>query len=131
MSTEAAAIPMPTHHCGTIGSGAMGAPTFHYNVLVNPITHEIHGFGSITQAVAPPHNMLHVNITSGRVNGLGIIPYSLLITMQGTVSNPPSMLVSPFTAHMMVDMHWNGIGGFEYLGHHIENVKAVSGPCLL
>lgn len=114
---------------GTIGNvGTPGAPIASFSLVVVPSQHSVSGTVVITQAIPGPDSHIVVSVT-GRIYAAGIEPYTQLVSLKGQyVQTFPAPAIgaflADFDAHLAVNADWNGLGGFSYYQHHIENVPA-------
>jgi Domain of unknown function (DUF1842)/Domain of unknown function (DUF1843) len=106
---------------GTAGYiGTPGAPILHFDLLVHSNTGSVSGLAQITQAVAPPNNLIEINNVTGTVRELvfgGTV--TLVVALQGTYfkPGPPGtnfIILENFAAHFSVDPQWDGAGSFDY-----------------
>lgn len=116
---------------GTIGNvGMPGAPIAHFNLVVVPSEHSVSGTVIITQAIQGSNSNITVNVT-GKIYAAGLGQYTQLVSMSGQYVQtvpPPAIgaFLADFNAHMAIDNSWNGVGGFSYWQHDIENVPVKS-----
>ncbi|MBF4470183.1 DUF1842 domain-containing protein [Flavobacterium sp. HJJ] len=118
---------------GTIGNvGTPGAPIATFSLVVVPSQHTVTGTVIITQAVSGPDSHIVVQV-KGKIYAAGLGKYTQLVSLQGQYvhSVPPPAIgsfLAEFNAHLAIDNAWNGVGGFSYWRHTIENVpvKAVN-----
>ncbi|KUJ63639.1 hypothetical protein AR687_00180 [Flavobacteriaceae bacterium CRH] len=116
---------------GTIGNvGTPGAPIAKFSLVVVPSQHTVTGTVVITQAISGPDSHIVVQVT-GKIYSAGLGKYTQLVSLQGQYvqSFPPPAIgafLADFDAHFAIDNAWNGIGGFSYYQHHIENVPVAS-----
>jgi Domain of unknown function (DUF1842) len=115
---------------GILGNvGVPGAPICHFNLLVYPSGHTVSGIVNITQAIAGPESHITVQV-HGKIYATGLGKVTQVVSLQGQygVSFPPPAIgtyLASFEAHMAIDNDWNGKGGFEYGGKHIEDVPVT------
>ena len=117
---------------GTIGNvGTPGAPIVSFSLVVVPSQNSVSGTAVIKQAVNGPDSHIVVPVT-GKIYAAGLGQYTQLVSFKGQyVQTFPAPAIgaflADFDAHLSVDAEWNGVGGFSYYQHHIENVpvKAV------
>lgn len=116
---------------GTIGNAGMpGAPIANFNLVVVPSQHTVSGTVVITQAIQGPDSHIVVQVT-GKIYAAGLGKYTQLVSLQGQYVQtvpPPAIgaFLADFNAHMAIDASWNGVGGFSYWQHDIENVPVTS-----
>lgn len=116
---------------GTIGNiGMPGAPIAHFNLVVIPSQNSVSGTVVITQAIQGSDSNITVNVT-GKIYAAGLGQYTQLVSMSGQYVQtvpPPAIgaFLADFNAHMAIDNSWNGVGGFSYWQHDIENVPVKS-----
>jgi Domain of unknown function (DUF1842) len=116
---------------GTIGNvGTPGAPIATFSLVVVPSQHSVTGTVVITQAVNGPDSHIVVQV-KGKIYATGLGKYTQAVSLQGQYvqSFPPPAIgsfLADFDAHLSIDNAWNGIGGFEYYKHHIENVPVTA-----
>lgn len=112
---------------GTIGNvGTPGAPVASFSLVVVPSQHSVTGTVVITQAVPGPDSHITVQVT-GKIYATGLGKYTQVVTLNGQyvqTVQPPAIgaFLADFNAHMAIDGTWNGMGGFSYWQHDIENV---------
>jgi hypothetical protein len=114
---------------GTAGKvGTPGAPILHFELLVNASTGSISGQAQITQAIAPPNNVIDIkNVTGKALTTIFGGKITLHITLQGTYNQPGPpgtnfIILENFSAAFITDQQWDGSGGFEYgNGTHVVN----------
>ena len=95
-------------------------PILHFDLLVHSSTGSVSGLCMITQAVAPPNNLIQINNITGTVRELvfgGTV--TLVVALQGTYfkPGPPGtnfIILENFAAHFSVDQQWDGAGSFDY-----------------
>ena len=116
---------------GKIGNvGTPGAPIATFSLVVVPSQNSVSGTVVITQAVNGPDSHIVVQV-KGKIYATGFGKYTKAISLHGQYvqSFPPPAIgsfLADFDAHFAVDNDWNGIGGFSYWRHNIENVPVVS-----
>lgn len=116
---------------GTIGNvGMPGAPIAHFSLVVVPSQNSVSGTVVITQAIQGSNSNITVNVT-GKIYAAGLGQYTQLVSMSGQYVQtvpPPAIgaFLADFNAHMAIDNSWNGVGGFSYWQHDIENVPVKS-----
>lgn len=118
---------------GTIGNvGTPGAPIASFSLVVVPSQNSVTGTVVVTQAISGPDSHIVVQV-KGKIFASGLGQYTKLVSLQGQYvhSVPPPAIgsfLADFDAHLAIDNEWNGIGGFSYYQHNIENapVKAVN-----
>ncbi|MCI9843768.1 DUF1842 domain-containing protein [Flavobacterium pectinovorum] len=116
---------------GTIGNvGTPGAPVATFSLVVVPSQHSVTGTVVITQAVNGPDSHIVVQV-KGRIYSTGFGNYTQVVSLQGQYvqSFPPPAIgafLADFNAHLAIDNAWNGIGGFSYYQHQIENVPVAA-----
>jgi hypothetical protein len=107
-------------------TGLLGAPTLHLTLIYNPDTvpATLDGTGVITQAVAPPGGRIDVHGIHGEVTELQFFQSSgsNLISLRGVCSEPPAMVLFPFSAVFVTDSKWNGEGSFTYGSKTVSRV---------
>jgi len=114
---------------GTIGNiGLPGAPVAHFSLVVSPSRNTVSGIVEITQAIDRPS--IKVNV-AGTIRATGYGKVTKIVNLSGeyVVSVPPPAIGSyleKFTAYMDIDNSWNGIGGFTYGSHEINDVPVKS-----
>lgn len=112
---------------GTIGNvGTPGAPIATFSLVVIPSQHSVSGTVVITQAIPGPDSHIVVPVT-GKIYAAGLGQYTQLVSLKGQyVQTFPAPAIgaflADFDAHLAVNADWNGLGGFSYYQHHIENV---------
>ncbi|OXA92096.1 DUF1842 domain-containing protein [Flavobacterium hercynium] len=116
---------------GKIGNvGTPGAPIAKFSLVVVPSQNSVSGTVVISQAVNGPDSHIVVQV-KGRIYATGFGKYTKAVSLQGQYvqSFPPPALgafIADFDAHFSVDDEWNGIGGFSYWRHSVENVPVAS-----
>jgi hypothetical protein len=116
---------------GTIGNvGTPGAPIATFSLVVVPSQHSVTGTVVITQAVKGPSTHIVVQV-NGKIYSTGLGKYTQVLSLQGQYvqSFPPPAIgsfLADFDAHLAIDNEWNGVGGFSYYQHQIENVPVAS-----
>jgi hypothetical protein len=116
---------------GTIGNvGTPGAPIAKFSLVVVPSQHSVSGTVVITQAIPGPDSHIVVQVT-GKIYGAGIGKVTQLVSLQGEYvhSVPPPKIgsfLAKFDAHLAIDNAWNGVGGFSYFNHVVENVPVAA-----
>lgn len=116
---------------GTIGNvGTPGAPVATFNLVVVPSQHSVTGTVVITQAVQGPSSHIVVQV-KGKIYSTGLGKITQVVSLHGQYvqSFPPPAIgafLADFDAHLAIDNEWNGVGGFSYYQHHIENVPVAS-----
>lgn len=116
---------------GTIGNvGTPGAPIATFNLVVVPSQHTVTGTVVITQAVKGPDSHIVVQV-KGKIYSTGFGKFTQVVSLQGQYvqSFPPPAIgafLADFDAHLAIDNEWNGVGGFSYYQHQIENVPVAS-----
>lgn len=117
---------------GTIGNvGMPGAPVANFNLVVIPSQHSVSGTVIITQAISGPNSNIVVHVT-GKIYATGLGKFTQVVTLNGEYTQcvpPPAIgcFLAEFNAHMAIDGSWNGVGGFSYFQHDIENVPVKAG----
>ncbi|MEN2400224.1 DUF1842 domain-containing protein [Flavobacterium sp. MC2016-06] len=120
---------------GTIGNvGTPGAPIATFSLVVVPSQNSVSGTVVITQAVNGPSSHIVVQV-KGKIYATGLGKYTKVVSLQGQYvqSFPPPALgafLADFDAHLAIDNSWNGVGGFSYYNHQIENVPVASANIL-
>ncbi|RKR10825.1 uncharacterized protein DUF1842 [Flavobacterium sp. 90] len=116
---------------GTIGNvGTPGAPIAKFSLVVVPSQHSVTGTVVITQAIQGPDSHIVVNVT-GKIYGAGIGKFTQLVSLHGEYVHsvaPPKIgsFLAKFDANLAIDNAWNGIGGFSYYQHNVENVPVTA-----
>ncbi|MDX6190228.1 DUF1842 domain-containing protein [Flavobacterium sp. Fl-318] len=112
---------------GKIGNvGTPGAPIATFSLVVVPSQNSVSGTVVITQAIDGPDSHIVVDV-KGKIYATGFGPFTKVVSLHGEYIQsfpPPAIGAFPaeFDAHFAIDNEWNGIGGFSYWRHHIENV---------
>jgi len=60
-----------------------------------------------------------------RATGFGKVTHVVALEGEYVVSFPPPAIgeyIAKFSAHMAIDNNWDGMGGFSYGNHNVENV---------
>ena len=96
----------------TVGTGLPGAPSLQMTLLYQPEKRTLDGAGVITQAVTPPGGRIDVQGIHGEVTDLQ--SGMRLITLRGSCTEPPLMVVLNFSAAFVTDSMWKGEGVFNY-----------------
>jgi hypothetical protein len=96
----------------TAGTGLPGAPGLHMTLLYNPEKRTLDGTGEIIQAVTPPGGRIDVQGIHGEVTDLQ--SGFRLITLRGSCTQPPTMVIFNFSAAFVTDSKWKGEGVFNY-----------------
>ena len=96
----------------TAGTGMPGAPSLQMTLLYDPEKRTLDGTGVITQAVTPPGGRIDVTGIHGHVTPLQS-GYQL-ITLHGSATEPPLMVIFDFSAGFVTDTEWKGEGVFAY-----------------
>jgi hypothetical protein len=117
---------------GTAGKvGTPGAPILHFDLLVNSNTGAVSGHASITQALPPPAGEILINNVTGKARKTifgGTV--TLAVSLQGTyeVKAPPTdhIILEHFQASFVVNVQWDGRGGFDYGSHSVDDVPVKS-----
>ncbi|MFD1601496.1 DUF1842 domain-containing protein [Flavobacterium artemisiae] len=116
---------------GTIGNvGTPGAPIARFQLVVVPSQHSVSGTVVITQAVQGPSSHIVVQV-KGKIYSTGFGKVTQVVSLHGQYvqSFPPPAIgafLADFDAHLAIDNEWNGVGGFSYYQHQIENVPVAS-----
>lgn len=116
---------------GTIGNvGMPGAPIAHFSLVVVPSQHSVSGTVVITQAIQGSDSNISVQVT-GKIYATGLGQYTQVVSLSGQYVQtvpPPAIgaFLANFNANMAIDGSWNGVGGFSYWQHDIENVPVKS-----
>ncbi len=116
---------------GTIGNvGTPGAPIATFSLVVVPSQHSVTGTVIITQAVQGPDSHIVVPVT-GKIYAAGLGKFTQLVSLKGQYvhSVPPPAIgsfLAEFNAHFAIDNAWNGVGGFSYYQHNVENVPVAA-----
>lgn len=111
---------------GTIGNvGMPGAPIVDFKLAVNAVSGDVNGQVEIHQAVQGGN-------FSGNVTGImhhtGYGEFTKIYSIQGYVhAAPPLIGTFPFKAHMSTNDAGDGVGGFDYLDVHVNNVPVKAG----
>lgn len=125
MSTSELSLEQLNLTAGNIG--LPGAPVLNLFLLYNPEAGALTGEAQVTQAVAPPYNLMTIRPVSGDVHGLGLGGATRVFSLSGeyTVSVPPPAIgtyLAKFTAVFTTDNNWTGHGSFDYGTHKVTNV---------
>lgn len=103
-----------------------GAPMLRLSLIYNTDTlpPTLDGTGIITQAVTPPGGRIDVQGIHGEVTELQFFQSSgnLLISLRGLCSEPPAMVLFPFSAVFVTDRNWKGEGNFTYGSKTVSRV---------
>jgi len=103
-----------------------GAPTLHLTLIYKPDTDPatLDGTGVISQAIAPPGGRIDVQGIHGEVTDVQFFQSSgsRLISLRGVCSEPPALVLFPFSAVFVVDSKWIGEGSFTYGSKSISRV---------
>lgn len=116
---------------GTIGNvGTPGAPIATFSLVVVPSQNSVTGTVVITQAVPGPSGHIVVQV-KGKIYSAGLKEITQVVSLHGQYvqSFPPPAIgafLADFDAHLAIDNEWNGVGGFSYYQHNIENVPVAS-----
>ena len=112
---------------GTIGNvGTPGAPIARFSLVVVPSQHSVTGTVVITQAIQGPDSHIVVPVT-GKIYATGLGKYTKVVSLNGQYVHhvtPPAIgaFLANFDAAFAIDNSWDGIGGFSYYNHTIEDV---------
>ena len=113
---------------GTMGDvGVPGAPIMNFSLVVVPSANSVTGVVEITQAIAPPSGSIVIRNVTGVIRSTGFGSVTKVVSLQGEYvqSVPPPAIgsyLARFSAHMAIDDNWNGMGGFDYGTHSVEDV---------
>jgi hypothetical protein len=112
--------------------GTPGAPLLHVAALVDAPTGHISGQAEITQALAPPDDVIRILGLEGRIHsfGLGAPVRGVALTGYYWVPFPPpavGQMRANFTATLVLEAEgeWKGRGSFTYGGHEVDDVPVT------
>lgn len=109
---------------GTIGNIATpGAPIVHFSLVVTPAKHQVSGSVFITQAT---QNGNYSGNVRGTIYATGLGSVTQIVALTGSVNNDGTMpLELSFEAHLAVNQHWEGTGGFRYGAVHVDEAPVA------
>ncbi|MFT6283122.1 MAG: hypothetical protein ACJA0U_003264 [Salibacteraceae bacterium] len=110
----------------TIGNEGMpGAPIVELALVVVPSQNKVTGRVHANQATEHGD---YTGTVEGTIYSTGLGKFTKTIAVKGSIT-PASGIMPieiPFDANMAVDDAWNGVGGFNYLQVHVEDVPVKS-----
>src|SRR4051812_28790094 len=112
----------------TVGNeGEPGAPVLHVSAVVDPSKGTVNGSGEITQAVDGPVGDIHISHITGEIHPLGyLLHLTRVVALKGSFIVPPTGVVQPFSATLMLEPDaWTGQGTFKYGSHTVANVPVT------
>lgn len=106
---------------GVIGNtAALGTPIVQFALVVTPGNREVSGGIHIYNG---KQGDTYTGKVTGALHAAGLGNYTQVVALNGSICpDGPMPPVLPFQAHMALDVHWQGIGGFHYAGVHVDDV---------